>query len=158
MKNRQQPQSAALYRSRCNDLAPVGGNQNVARLPRLGHVSDTGREFADAFERMSRREEHGKKRPAHLHLARQINAVHDAAKPDVREDHGDLTPADQQSCERRFCAFALDGVHWFVFEQRRGQAAEFGVVLDDQYGSTFLLRLPHVAPLSVRRDRHSIGA
>jgi hypothetical protein len=27
---------------------------------------------------------------------------------------------------------------------RRHQAAEFGVVLDDQYGSTFLLHLPHV--------------
>jgi hypothetical protein len=31
----------------------------------------------------------------------------------------------------------------FVFEQRRRQAAEFGVVFDDQHGSTFLLRLPH---------------
>jgi hypothetical protein len=31
----------------------------------------------------------------------------------------------------------------FVFEQRRRQAAEFGVVLDDQYGSPFVLRLPH---------------
>jgi len=92
---------------------------------------------------MSRSEDHRKKRPAHLHLARQINAVHDAAKPDVREDHGDLTPADQQGCKRSFCAFALDGVHLFVFEQRRRQAAEFSVVLDDQYGAMFLLCLPH---------------
>jgi hypothetical protein len=37
--------------------------------------------------------------------------------------------------------------------------AEVSVVLDDQYGSTCLLRLPHgSSPLSVRRDRHSIGA
>src|SRR5438552_2584821 len=55
----------------------------------------------------------------------------------------ELPHADQQRCERSFCAFALNGVHLFVFEQRRRQAAEFGVVLDDQYGSTFLLRLPH---------------
>jgi hypothetical protein len=48
----------------------------------------------------------------------------------------------------------------FVFEQRCHQAAEFGVVLDDQYGWTFLLHLPYVSapPLSVRRDRHSTGA
>jgi hypothetical protein len=104
--------------------------------------------------------DHRKERPAHPYLARQINAVHDAAKPDVSEDHGDLTPADQQGCKRRFRAFALDGVYLFVFEQRRHQAAEFCVVLDDQYGSTFLLRLPHgsAPPLSVRRDQHSIGA
>src|SRR5262249_58620552 len=64
-----------------------GGDQHVERLPRLGHVSDAGREFTDALPRISRGEDHGKKRPAHLHLARQINAVHDAAKADVREDH-----------------------------------------------------------------------
>src|SRR6266566_5109600 len=28
---------------------PFGGNQNVERLPGLGHISDTGREFADAL-------------------------------------------------------------------------------------------------------------
>ena len=33
----------------------------------------------DALARMSRSEDHRKKRPAHLHFARQINAVHDAA-------------------------------------------------------------------------------
>src|SRR4029434_35298 len=87
---------------------------------------------------MSRSEDHWKKGPAHLHLACQINAVHDAAKTDVCEDHGDLTPADQQRCKRRFRAFALDGVHLFVFEQRRHQMAEVSVVLDVQYGSTFL--------------------
>jgi hypothetical protein len=42
-----------------------------------------------------------------------------------------------------FRAFTLDGVQFFVFEQRRRQVAEFSVVLDDQYGSTFLLPLPH---------------
>jgi hypothetical protein len=35
----------------------------------------------------------------------------------------------------------------FVFEQRRHQMAEVSVVLDDQYGSTFLLRLPCAAQL-----------
>jgi hypothetical protein len=62
----------------------------------------------------------------HLHLVRQINTVHDAAKAHVREDHGDLTPADQQGCERCFSGFALNSVHLLVFEQRRRQAAEFG--------------------------------
>jgi len=63
-------------------------------------------------------------------------------------------PADQQGCH------ALDGLQLPVFEQRRRQAAESGVVFDDQYGSTFLLRLPHdqAAPLSVRRPRHSMSA
>jgi hypothetical protein len=43
-------------------LAPVR-RQNVERLPRLGHVSDTERKFADALARMSRSEDHRKKRP-----------------------------------------------------------------------------------------------
>jgi hypothetical protein len=47
-----------------------GGNQNGERLPRLGHASDTRRKFADALARMSRSEDHRKKRPAHLYLAR----------------------------------------------------------------------------------------
>jgi adenylate cyclase len=72
---------------------------------------------------MPRGEDHGKKRPAQLHLPCQINSAHGAGKPNIREDHGDLTPADQQGCKRGFCAFALDGVNLFVFEQRRRQAA-----------------------------------
>jgi hypothetical protein len=69
-------------------------------------------------------------------------------------------PTDQHGCERSFRAFALDCVQLLVFEQRRRQAAQFSVVLDDQYGSTFLLCLPHgrAPPPGVRRDRHSIGA
>jgi hypothetical protein len=34
----------------------------------------SGREFTDSLERMSRSETHGKKRPPHRYLARQINA------------------------------------------------------------------------------------
>jgi hypothetical protein len=34
--------------TRCQRV--FGGNQNVERLPGLGHISDTGREFADALE------------------------------------------------------------------------------------------------------------
>ena len=47
-----------------------------------------------------------------------------------------------------------------TLEQRRREAAEFGVVLNDQYGSMFLLRLPH-GPVpfgALVVDRHSIGA
>jgi AI-2E family transporter len=77
----------------CRDQSLFGGDQRVERPPRLRHVSDTGRRFTDTLARVSRGEDHRKTRPAHLHLAREINAVHDAAKPDVREDHGDLTPA-----------------------------------------------------------------
>jgi len=40
------------------------------------------------------------------------------------------TPADQQGRQRCFCAFALDGLHLFVLEQRRRQAAKFGIVFD----------------------------
>ena len=75
--------------------------------------------FATISERMPRGEDHGKKRPAQLHLPCQINSAHGAGKPDVREDHGDLTPADQHDRKRGFRAFTLDGVHFFVFEQRR---------------------------------------
>ena len=51
--------------------------------------------------------------------------------------------------KRGFCAFALDGVRLFVFEQRSRQASEFSAVLDCQYGATFLLRLSHVRLLPV---------
>jgi hypothetical protein len=49
-------------------------------------LSDSGREFADALARMPRSEDHRKKRPPHLHLAREINALHDTPKTDVGED------------------------------------------------------------------------
>jgi hypothetical protein len=64
------------------------------------------------------------------------------------------------TAKRSFRAFTLDGVDLFVLEQRRREAAEFSVVLDDQYGSMFLLRLPH-GPVPFEAlvvDRHSIGA
>ena len=86
--------------------------------------------------------------------------VHGAGKPDVREDHGDLSPADQHDRKRSFRAFTLNGVDLFVLEERRREAAEFSVVLDDQYGPIFLLRLPH-GPVpfgALVVDRHSIGA
>jgi hypothetical protein len=35
---------------------------------------------------MFRSEDHRKKRPAHLNLAREINALHDTPKTDVSED------------------------------------------------------------------------
>ena len=55
---------------------------------------------------------------------------------------------------------ASDGVDLFLLEQRRREAAKFSVVLEDQYGSMFLLRLPH-GPVpfgALVVDRHSIGA
>jgi len=55
-----------------------------------------------------------------------------------------------RSGQRSFRAFTLDGVDFFIFEQRRfifeqrrRQVTEFSVVLDDQYGAMFLLCLPH---------------
>ena len=51
--------------------------------------------------------------------------------------------ADQHDRKRSFRAFTLDGVDFFIFEQRRRQVTEFRVVLDDQYGAMFLLCLPH---------------
>jgi hypothetical protein len=50
---------------------------------------------------MSRRHDPKEEVATASFLARQTNAVHDAAKPDVRED-GDLTPANQQRCKRSF--------------------------------------------------------
>jgi len=52
---------------------------------------------------------------------------------------GTSGPRGSRSSQPR-AASALDGVHLFIFEQRRRQAPEFGVVFDDQYGSTFPLR------------------
>src|SRR5262249_18436020 len=48
----------------------VSGHQHVERPPRLGDVSVTCREFASALPGISRSEDHRKKRPAHLPLAR----------------------------------------------------------------------------------------
>jgi hypothetical protein len=39
------------------------GDQHVERLPRLGHVSDARRQFADAVARMSRSKDHRNTRP-----------------------------------------------------------------------------------------------
>jgi hypothetical protein len=120
-----EPESLALRDRNCLPTASLpprcqrlfGGDQHVERLPRLGHVSDTGWK-TDALAWMLRSEDHRKKRLAHLHLACQINAIHDAAKPDVREDHGNLTPADQHGCKLSFRACAFDSVQQLVFEQR----------------------------------------
>src|SRR5437588_6735417 len=57
--------------------------------------------------RMSGGENHGKVWPAHFQLARQIDPVHDAAQPNVGEDHDDLPPTDQHDGKRRFRAFTL---------------------------------------------------
>ena len=77
----------------------------------------------------------GKVWPAHLNLARQIEPVHDGAKPNIREYHGDLSPTHEHEGKRGFSALTLDGFQLLVLEQRRRQVAEVGVVLDDQYGS-----------------------
>jgi nucleotidyltransferase/DNA polymerase involved in DNA repair len=66
-------------------------------------------------------------------LGYPLPSAHGAGNPDVRQDHGHLTPADQHDRKRSFRTFAFD----FVFEQRRRQAADFSVVLHDQYGWIF---------------------
>ena len=63
---------------------------------------------------MPRGEDHRKKGPTLPHLPCQINAVHGTGKPDVGEDHGDVSPTDQHDCKRSFRAFALDGVDLLV--------------------------------------------
>jgi hypothetical protein len=100
----------------------LGGDYQAQWLPWLGHVIDARREFIDLLERMPRSEDHWKKRPAHLHLPRQIHSIHDTGKPNVGEDHGDLSAADEHSCKRCFRAFALDYVEFAVFEQCRREA------------------------------------
>jgi hypothetical protein len=69
------------------------------------------------------------------------------------EDHGYFTPAHQQHCQRGLRAFALGGVHLLVLEQRRRQAAEFGVVL-----RSLRLDVCCVAPCSVSPERSSRSA
>src|SRR5262245_5346174 len=60
--------------------------------------------------RKPRGKDHRKKRPPHLHLACQVDPIHDAWKFDIRKDHRDVSPADEHSCERGFSAFTLDRV------------------------------------------------
>src|SRR5262249_31362371 len=67
------------------------GHKQIERLPRLGHKIDPGRQLALA--RMSGRENDRKKGPAHPDLARQVDPIHKAGKPDIRKDHGDVSPA-----------------------------------------------------------------
>jgi len=59
-----------------------------------------------------------------------------------------------------FGAFTLDGIEFTVFKQPRREAAQFGVVLDDEHRSTVLLGLSHIRPLplSVRYGPHPIVA
>jgi hypothetical protein len=83
-----------------------------------------------------------KRSDGRLHVRRLPERSRWPAKPHVREDHGDLSPADQHDRKRSFRAFTLDGVDFFIFEQRRRQVTEFRVVLDDQYGAMFLVLAP----------------
>src|SRR5207244_11241732 len=63
------------------------GHKEIERLPRLEHKIDPERQLALA--RMSGRENHRKKGPAHPDLARQVDPIHSAGKPDIGKDHGD---------------------------------------------------------------------
>ena len=47
----------------------------------------------------------------------------------------------------RFCAFTLDCVEVFIFEQRCRQAAEFSVVFDDQYARRSCCACPMITLL-----------
>src|SRR5262249_4853685 len=75
--------------------------------------------------------DHGKQRPPHLHLACQIDSIHDARKADIRKDHGDLPPANEHCRERGFSAFAFDRIELLV-EQLGGEVTQLGVVLTEQ--------------------------
>jgi hypothetical protein len=61
--------------------------------------------------------------------------LHYSAQPYVCENHINVPPTHQHNGKRGFGTFTLDGFQLLVFEQRRRQAAQVGVVLDDQYGS-----------------------
>src|SRR5262245_38289834 len=52
-----------------------------------------------------------------------------------------------------FSALAFDGIELLLFKQRRSQAAQLRVVLDDQRGSAFRLCLTHVPllPFAARK-------
>src|SRR5207248_11689364 len=91
----------------CRRQRLFSGDQQVERLPWLGHVTDAGRQVADVLARMSGGENHGKVWPARFQLARQIDPVHDAAQPNVGEDQDDLPPTDQHDGKRSYRAFTL---------------------------------------------------
>src|SRR5262249_27897176 len=109
---------------------------------------------------MSGRENHRKKGPAQPDLARQVDPIHNAGKPDIRKDQCTVSPADEHRGKGSFGAFTLDGIEFTVFKQPRRELAQFGVVLDDQHRSTILLGLSHIyaPPLSVRYDPRPIAA
>src|SRR5207245_6044196 len=62
------------------------------------------------------------------------------------KDHGDVLSDDQQDGKCGFSALTFDGIELLLFKQRRSQAAQLRVVLDDQCGSAFLLCLTHGFP------------
>src|SRR5262245_57016023 len=128
------------------------GDQQAERLPGLGDVIDPERKITEAVARKPRGKDHGKQRPPHLHLACQIDSIHDARKADIRKDHGDVPPANEHCRERGFSAFAFDRIELLV-EQLGGEVTQLGVVLNEQNRSPFLLGFSHPHPLNIR-PRH----
>src|SRR5215468_11855853 len=94
---------------------------------------------------MPRSEDHWEERPAHLYLPSQIHSIHDAGKPNVSEDHGDLSAVRKHSCKRCFCAF-IDAVEFAIFKHCRREFAQYRVILDNQHRST---RLVHICTPSL---------
>ena len=75
-----------------------------------------------------------------------------AAQSNIGENHADVSAADEHGCESCFRGFAFDDVEFefAVFQQRSGELAQSGVVLDDQYGGVSVELAPF--PASLLRD------
>jgi hypothetical protein len=93
------------------------------------------RQIPRAFARMSGGENHGKKGPSQSYLPRQIDAVHRSGQPHVGKDHSNVAPPHKHNRKRSFRAFTLNSFQLLVFEQRRCEASQVEIVLDDQYGT-----------------------
>ena len=79
-------------RSHRHASACLAATRRLSGCHGLGIKSTPRRQLA--LRRMSGRESHRKKGPAHSDLARQVDPSHSAGKPDIRKDHGDVSPTD----------------------------------------------------------------
>src|SRR5262245_55408229 len=85
------------------------GDQQAERLPGLGDVIDPERKITEAVARKPRGKDHGKQRPPHLHLACQIDSIHDAGKTDIRKDHrSEEHTSELQSLRHLVCRLLLE--------------------------------------------------
>ena len=140
--------------TRCQRL--FGGNQNVERLPRLGHVSDPGGSSPTRSRGCPEVRITGRSgQRIFTSRARSVPSMTPRSRTSAKIMATSRPPISRVASAASALSHSMASTC-----KRRHELTEFSVVLDDQYGSMFLLRLPH-SPVpfgALVVDRHSIGA